>query len=260
MSKTIRLKPWFFASSALICFSAGAMATSPAPSVSMELIGPDSINSPNLGGFYTDPYTAIIGAAGQTKPVISGVVTQVICDDFQTDVSVDTPPWQATLTTLDSILSETSTSQVLKFDDGDSVAQQQFDYEVAAYLAIQITDTNQSTVGGQLAAGELSYALWAVFDPASDPTGPLADPDLSSSELSVIKTDLAAAETAVTDGWAPTGYTVDIYTPSPIGASQEYITVSVSAPEASTPILMAVDLLGLLTLVGFLRRRALRKA
>lgn len=258
MRKAIKLQPWLFASAAILCSFAGASGADPSDTVSMQLIGPPP--GPNMGGYYTAPYIAIIGAAGQTGTIgsdISGVVTPVICDDFQTGVSTETPAWQATVTNLNDILDEgNTTSQAVQFDTGASAAQQETDYGVAGYLAIEIFNTDQSTLQGQTTAEELSYAVWAVFDPASDPNGPLADPYLTTGQLSAIEQDLSAAETAVSQGWTPTGYNVDIYTPSPLGASQEYLSVSVAAPEAATPVLFAVDLLGLLALVRFFRRRA----
>jgi hypothetical protein len=252
MRKTINTKLFLFASSALICFTTCAVAGN---TVSMELIAPAP--GPNMAGVYTDPYTALIGAPGQTHATITGVVTSVICDDFQTDVSTQTPPWQATETDLETILTETTTNDVVKFDTSDTVAQQQQDYEVAAYLAIEITNTDQSTSAGQVVAGDLSFALWSVFDPPPDPTGPLSGNFISGTDLAQAETYLAEAKSAVSSGWTPGNYTVDIYTPSypsALSAAQEFLTVS--APEASTPILLAADMLGLLFLVKFLRKRA----
>jgi hypothetical protein len=255
MRKTIKTQSWLFASLALICLATGAMADT---TVSMELIGPPP--GPSLGGIYTDPYTAIIGAPGQTKQTINGVVTSVMCDDFTTDNSTVTPPWQATLTSLYSILNESSVNKVVKFDNGagSTVAQQQADYSVAAYLAIEITNTDQSTAGGQETAGQLSYALWNVFD-SSDPSGPLVGGFLTGTDLTMAQDDFTQAQQAVASGWTPGSYTVNIYTPSypsTLDAAQEFLTVS--APEASTPVLLAADLLGLLFLWRFLRKRASR--
>lgn len=257
IKKWIKLQPFVFAGIAILSFVNTASAATVTDTVSMQLIGPPP--GPNMAGYYTAPYIGIIGAPGQTGTIgsdINGVITPVICDDFQTDVSTETPAWQATVTTLNTILDEGSTtSQVVQFDTGDSAAQQETDYATAGYLAIEISNTDQTTLAGQTTAEELSYALWAVFDPASDPNGPLADPYFTSGELAAVESDLSAAETAVADGWTPAGYNVNIYTPSPLGASQEYLTVSVAAAEATTPVLLAVDLLGLLALVGFIRRR-----
>lgn len=262
MRKTIKLQPWLMASVAIFCSFAAASASTPDPdTVSMQLIGPPP--GPNMGGYYTAPYTAIIGAAGQTGTIgsdISGVVTPIICDDFQTDVTTETPAWQATVLNVEDILNEGSTtSTAVQWDTTASASQQETDYDVASYLAIEIFNTDQSTSEGQTTAEELSYALWAVFDPSSDPNGPLADPLLTSSELGGIESDLSVAENAVQNGWTPVGYNIDIYTPTPLGASQEYMTVSVAAPEAATPFLLMADLLGLVGMVSLLRRRTSKR-
>ena len=260
MQKMIKFRPWLFAGLAILCTFTAASADT--DDVSMQLIGPPP--GPVMGGFYTAPYIAIIGAPGQTGAVgsdINGVVTDVICDDFQTDVSTETPAWQATVTSLDTILDEGSTtSQVVQYDTSATAAQQETDYDVAGYLAVEIFNTNQSTSQGQTSAEELSFALWAVFDPSSDPNGPLADPYLSTAQLSAIEGDLSSAENAVENqGWTPSGYNINIYTPTPLGASQEYLSVSVAAPEAATPLVLGIDLLGLFAFLGFARRRAARR-
>jgi hypothetical protein len=252
--RKIKTQSWLFASLALICLATGAMAGT---TVSMQLIGPPP--GPSLGGIYTSPYIALIGPAGQTQTQgqINGVSTLVVCDDFQTDVSPVTPPWQAIETDLNTILSESTTSGVVKFDNSATVAQQQFDYQVAAYLALEILNTDQSTMPGQVTAGQLSFAMWAVFDPASDPNGPLSGNFVTGSDLAAAQNDLSAAQAAVSaPGFSLGNYNVNIFTSSPLNAAQEFITVT--APEASTPILMAADVLGLLLLVGFFRKRAAR--
>jgi hypothetical protein len=258
MRKTIKTQSWLFASLALICLATGAMADS---TVTMQLIGPPP--GPILGGVYTSPYTALIGPAGQTlgqgQTQINGVSTLVVCDDFQTNMSTVTPPWQAIDTNLNSILGEATTSGVVKFDNSATVAQQQFDYQVAAYLALEILNTDQSTTAGQVTAGQLSFAMWAVFDPPPDSTGPFSGQFVTGSDLAQAQADLSAAQAAVNaPGFTLGGYNVDIFTSNPLGAAQEFITVS--APEAATPILLAADVLGLLFFVGFLRKRTARKA
>jgi hypothetical protein len=250
MLKKIKKQLWLFPSLAVICFAASAFADT----VSMELIGPPP--GPILGGVYTSPYTALVGPAGQTKATITGVATQVICDDFQTDVSINTPPWQAVVTDLSTILNESTTSKVVKFDQTSTVQQQQFDYTVAAYLAIEIMNVDQSTTAGQVHAGELSFAMWGLFDPITDPAGPFSGHFVTGTNLTNAENDLKAAQAAVLNGWTPNTYLVTIYTASPLNASQEYL--SVRAPEAATPVLLAVDLLGILSLVAFLRKRKLQ--
>jgi hypothetical protein len=254
-------------SAALICFAPGAFAQI----YSMELTAPPP--GPSMGGVYISPYTALIGAPGQTVPVITGTSTPVICDDFTTEVSVNTAPWQALKTNLSALTGETTPDNNLKFDQGSGLAtaqQQIFDYTVAAYLAIQIMQAQ--ALGQTTKQGQLSFALWGLFDPTPpDPTGPLSGAWITGTtpgtNLFEAKKDLQDAKNAVTAGGgtpdfiASLGYSVDIYTPTPIanqGASQEYLTV-VAMPEPSSWAILGFDLLATIGLLRFVvRRRAAR--
>ena len=218
-----------------------ACATGAVGQVTMQLIAPPP--GPSLGGVYISPYTALI----------DGVPTTVICDDFTTEISTSTPPWSADVTNLASLSGETSPAP-LKFDTTDA-AQQVTGYDVAAYLAIQILQAQEAN--DVTAQGDLSFALWGVFDPtSSDPDGPLSGNWITGTDLTNATTDLGLAEAAVAGGWTPSDYSVTIYTPSPTSAAQEFLTVT--APEASTPVLLSVDLLGLALVIAFFRRRSLR--
>ncbi len=231
---------------ASLCFAGGALAQT----VSMELIAPP--NGPSMAGVYTSPYTALIGAAGQTTATISGTPTLVICDDFLTDVSTATPPWQATATNMSALAGESTASSAVKFDRTASAAKQITDYMTVAYLAEELMAIDQSTTAGQTTAGELSFAIWNVFDSFS----PLPTDYLNSAQRTQALNYLSLAQTAVA-GKSPTDFSnVTIYTPTPSGASQEYLTVT--TPEASTIALLAVDISGLAGLVFLLRRRFAR--
>src|SRR6266481_5274888 len=99
----------------------GLVGVAQATEVSMQLIGPTSctVAQPCLAGVYSSPYTALI----------DGTPTLIICDDFQTDVSIgDT--WTATKTNVASLVNGLSTD--VKFDTGNT-ATQQHDYAAAAW-------------------------------------------------------------------------------------------------------------------------------
>jgi hypothetical protein len=251
----------YVASVVVFCFAPVLFAQT----YSMELIAPPA--GAVMGGVYISPYTAIIGAPGQTVPVIGGVSTAVICDDFATEVSVNTPPWQAIQTNVASLQAETAPNNNLKFDQshsGDSAAQlaaqaaqQMFDYTVAAYLAIQIL--NAKSLGDTTKQGQLSFALWGLFD-AADPNGPLSGHWVTGTNLTKATQYLADAKTAVTNGGlTPSLYSnVNIYTPAPNqNASQEYITVSM--PEPSAWGLLGFDLLAVAGGLFFFTRRGRRR-
>jgi hypothetical protein len=146
---------------------------------------------------------------------------------------------------------------------------------------VEILDTKQSAPGGAEAAGDLSYAMWGLFDPSvfTDQNGvtcslPGGTGCLSLTDYDAAEADLQSAWTAVQNqGLTTTNFvgtvgnveSVTIYTYVP-GTScggatcppgpQEFI--SVTTPEVSTPGLLAVDVLGFMALVGFLRKRMAR--
>ena len=247
----------------ICCKTAGIAAT-------LQLLNPPNTGYTE-GGVYTSPYN--IG--------VDGTPTQLICDDFTTDISIG-ESWVTTATTLTTINSTTVAG--LKFDDssygpilggiGDVVQ----DYAIAAVLASQLLALPNTDSAN---AGALSFALWDVFDSTllgssyasmSDSYGPI-----TSAQWSAAFTDLTNAITVVdgviTGGSAAgtlnsaeliSGGSVNLsslgissltaYTPTPnAGVAQEFLRVT--TPEASTAVLLAVDLLGFMALVVFLRKR-----
>ncbi len=231
----------------LVAFSGGVFAD-----VTMALIGPPP--GPSLDGVYTSPYTALIGQGGlttlgQLEQSPSTTTTLVICDDFTTDVSTSTPPWQASVTSVGALSGASSALSTLKFDQSN-LAQQQADYTTAAYLAEELMGINQSTSQGQLTAGEISFAIWQVFDPS------LASSLQSESYYGAIENFYTQARASA--GSNPNAYAnVLVYTPSPNSASQEYLVVT---PEAPGLALLAIDLSGIGGLIFLLRKKVRRAA
>jgi len=226
-----------FSSLLLVCAAPYALATT----VNMTLTGPPP--GPSMGGVYTSPYTA----------TINGVSTYVICDDFLTDVSAGLS-WVATETSVADLQNETTPSTAVKFDHTTTAAQQKQDYVAAAYLAEELMNVDQSTQAGQTIAGELSFAIWGVFDPPA-----ISSTYLTPSELTAASNYKSQAYTA-TAGQSPINYAnVEIFTPTPNqNTSQEYLVVT--APEAPLPLVLAVDLSGFALFVLLLGKRMLRRA
>jgi hypothetical protein len=222
-----------------------------------------------LAGVYTSPY------GGQVNFPTSSIVP-VICDDFA-DESFTPEEWTAYVTSLSSLTSGTDTYLKWSKSTYDPSLSQTQAYDVAALLSIDILQSSS----GSTAQQDLSYALWALFDPlgnGASPSDPGAFGQLNNygdtSAISQATTDLNAAINDVVNTNSSalaelSNYKVTIYSyksgatcPDQTGGvcantpPQEFITVT--TPEASTPILLAVDLLGFIALVGFLRKRVSR--
>jgi hypothetical protein len=208
---------------AFLCFLPSAFAQ-PA---SMDLTG---VNGNSYDGVYTSPYYA----------TVNGVATTVICDDFETESYIG-ETWSANVTNVASVVAGTSTA---KF----SPAQ---DYDAVANLATQLLSIPASSEQAVI----LSFAIWDIFD-RSGVQAWLANPSNGGDPLGVSALALADANAALSASYTPGEYANVVIYSSTTGTPQEF--VSVTAPEASTPVLMAVDLLGFIALVGFLRKRVVR--
>jgi hypothetical protein len=233
----------------------------------------EAVQGPVMGNVYTSPYYGTVNSNPALVPII--------CDDFF-DESYLPETWTAYDTSLSGLATgnEKWTSGTVP---GSSTLNQSQAYTTAAYLAVEILDTNQSTSAGAEQAGDLSYAMWALFDPVvfTDQTngsgGSCTLPGgfgcLSTADYNAAVADLQSAWNAVqTMGLTPTNfdskmgveavtiYTYDSNAGLPTGCNgtcppppQEFI--SVTTPEATTPVLLAVDLFGFMALVVFLRKR-----
>jgi hypothetical protein len=213
-----------------------------------------------MGGVYTSPYGISING---------GAPVPLICDDFTTDISIG-ESWTAIPTTFAALEAGTNSPGTPKFSPATdpsvvpTLAAEIQDYAVTAVLAAELMSLpNQGTEQ----AGEISFALWDVFDPTllnsttSDPYGPL-----TTAELTAARAYLTGAESMVAG--ATSGGNVNlslisiggnsiegmtIYSPSPASSSQEFLSVSMAEP--SYPLVFGVDLLAMVGLIVVLRRR-----
>lgn len=199
-------------------------------------------------GVYVSPYQGTI-TEGST-PIYSGYM---ICDDFTDEASLF-DPWTATATNANDVTATGPGQDVLfsaGYDPFTSTAYSaQVAYDAVAWLAVQLVQP--SNLSSPTIQTNISFAIWDIMDNAT------TNPDGGAS------TEIADAFAAVAGGWQPGidgNPNVTVYTPDPIKrpgpqVSQEFLVVT--TPEASTLLLLAVDLLGFIGLVGFLRKRASR--
>jgi len=145
---------------------------------------------------------------------------------------------------------------------------------VAALLAEEILGVDQTTAAGQTEAGELSFALWGVFDSELLPENLAGLSTSSPDQLDGAKTDLANAQQEVTtnigdtSNYLSTFSNVTIYSEvnpatgntalvgkdgQGTGGPQEFIVVNM--PEPSSAAILGLDLLGVGGLLLFARRR-----
>ncbi|MBV6467123.1 MAG: hypothetical protein PGMFKBFP_02459 [Anaerolineales bacterium] len=175
-----------------------------------------------------------------------------ICDDFNTHSSIG-QTFNAVVTNVASLQGEVTPSTAVKFDHNNpadpasDAAKQQTDYATAAYLAIQLLGIDQSTAAGKTSAGLYSFALWSIFTPS-------ALTKLTPTEQAGVQNILNGLTSA---NLTPGAYgNVDIYTPSPQSASQEFIVVRTDEPGAVA--LLGFNILAVFSLVFFLRKRLIR--
>ncbi|MGB6451564.1 MAG: PEP-CTERM sorting domain-containing protein [Steroidobacteraceae bacterium] len=219
MTRTLRLP---LAVAALIA-TAPVFAT-PAP-YTLTLTGVG--DGANNGSVYYSPYVGNIKNAAGTI-IYSGYL---ICDDY-TDESYVNSAWGANETSAANLnggelfAGETYTL-------GTHVYDTQQMYDAVSYLANELLEpTNVTNSANQ---GNLSFAIWDIMD-STAPTS-----DGSSGSAAVVTSDIDAAFTQVSDGYV--GSNVEVYTPDPLHASQEFLVVNgPSVPEPSSLTLLALGL------------------
>ena len=235
---------WPLTTAILFCAASTAWA---AQTTTFTLTGVEQYQA-QMGGVYTSPYVATIGG-------VTGI--NVICDDFADDSYVP-ETWTTYVTSLPTV---TTSSPVKWTGSGYGSAvnyslSQSDAYATAAYLAIELLGTDQSTQAGRTIAGELSFAMWGLFDPN-------AYNSISGQTLTDSQADLKAAiqNHGLLSSYTNVSlYSYDAAAGLPVGCGgtcgtppQEFIVVNM--PEPPSLAVLAVDLMGVLGLVVFFRWR-----
>jgi len=229
-----------FAIMGILCCGGGAYAQT----ASMTLASP-GINI--MDGVYVDPYYA----------TINGATTLVICDDYADD-TYQNESWTANLYDISNVAQTRNTTKWAL-----TAAQQLQEYNEAAYLSTELMGAFQSN--NTIAAGELSFAVWGVFDPA-------AIPSLTNWNSTYGAAAQAYLNAAQTQTYTPGEFSnVQIYSPNtsdPItcpagdtcGATappQEFLVVH--TPEPPTPFVLGFDLLAVVASAFVWRRYLVRR-
>lgn len=194
-----------------------------------------------LGGAYIGPYVGTINT----------VTTPLICDDFFDDSYIP-ESWTADVYSISNFASDFGNSTSPSALTG---------YEEVAWLSQQLTDQSSGQATylacpvGDNCAGDIQYAIWAVFDPAA--LGEIGGTDLKNANAW-----LSAAQSQYSTG----NYSnVSIYTPDshysvtcggascPSAPPQEFIVVR--TPEPPVLAVLGIDLSAIGVLIFFFRRK-----
>jgi len=246
-----------------------------------------------MGGVYTSPYTINV----------NGVPELLICDDFTTDITLG-EQWPTSTTSMSTVDSSAVTDLKFNQSPGNSSIMGGpndvvYDYAVAAVLAADLMEipnigTSNENAQEAEAAGEISYAIWGIFDQtlwnsllangstgygSLTTSGPNSVPSTSQyymqGQVGGAEYYLALAESLV-NATNPTtnssgvvtsvdlndisvnGHPIEsllVYTPVvPPGPNAQEF-LQVSVPEPSSRGLLALDLLAAAGLIVALRRR-----
>jgi len=244
--KNLFRKYWLLTVAAVLLFA----SASSAQTVSMTITGVNPTGT-SLGGVFTDPY----------QGTVNGTPATIVCDDWADETYLP-ESWQANANNLASAGVSLSTLTPVKWDPllggktpGPDGTQQL--YNEVAYLVTELLATNDPTK-----QADISYALWQLTCSAPVATvGNLCSKsDLPFSKLT--GADLTNATNYLNDAlnitFTPGEYSnFTIYTPVAGSGTngttpQEFIVLT---PESSTVVMVGADMLGLLALAFFFRRR-----
>ena len=174
------------------------------------------------GGVYTSPYYATVGSL-QDVPIV--------CDDYSHEVYMG-ESWTASVSTF----ADLSQARFWQTSGGSQAADQAATlqlYDEAAYLFNELYLQPSQR-------GDISFALWAIFDPSQV--------ESSAGWDSNAAWWLASARTQTFTAGEFSNF--EVLTPIAPTSPQEYL---VRTPEPSTALLLGI---GLLAMVAFSRRKA----
>jgi len=256
---------WVLTAVAVLVFASASFAQT--TSVYLSGVGDSATAWNNGSGVYVDPYTATVGGVQNVS---------VICDDWANN-TYQNESWTANVTTVSSLsLSKQVSSLVPMWANSNGTSytftQGQL-YDALAYLGSQLL----ANANNPAAQTNYSFAIWELTN-AANLTGSVPITDSSSPSAFIASSGLQPAITSLivgalqvatsnnpfnAQGWeilTPiVGNSSDPITCNggncPVAPPQEFL---VYTPESSTVAMLGVDLLGVLALGFFFRRRSLQ--
>lgn len=249
-------KHWFLTAVVVLVFASASFAQT--TSVYLSGVGDGATVWNGSSGVYVDPYTATVGGA-------QGV--SVICDDWANN-TYQNESWTANVTLVSS-LGSSSVPMWGSSKTGSSYTFTQAQlYDALAYLGSQLLANPQNST----VQTEVSFAIWELTSNAnltgsvlptdtSNPTTFFTGSNYSGLQATVVQLITNALTVATgnnpynAQGWEILTPINGTSNPSSEGTPQEFL---VYTPEASTIVMLAADLLGVLALAFFFRRRTLQ--
>jgi len=224
---------------ALVVLLFGAAATASADGLTLTL---NNGGNYTMGGVFVGPYNFTgTTSGGQTMSL------QLICDDFQDDVSAG-EHWNAVTSTFPTL----SNVQFLVSGSPNTAG-----YQEVAWLAEQMF----ANIGNAQIVGQLQWAIWDVFDPGisnHDPYGVISAADQCAINGNGCTNTNSWLAQAVLNASTGNYLNLIIYTPVtgsqvPVsdGPPQEYFGDPPPMPEPGTLVLISG---GLFSLIGFRRK------
>jgi len=235
----------YFTIVAILAFVSASFAQT---TTSMTLNTPG--NGTTLGDVYVDPYTATVGG-------VSG--TTVICDDWSNNSYLG-ESWTAYQINAATVSNPSLGTPM--WGNNQSV------YNELAYLGSQllsIYNPTNPTAAQRIEQTELSFAIWQLTWNSATGENPQPLSYLSSvlggttsPEYQQTLADIQAAQNNSNysaAGWEILTPEAGTSNPAGDGLPQEFL---VYTPESSTMVLFGADMIGLLALAFFFRRRVLQ--
>jgi len=253
---TSSFRRFWLLTAAVVLVSASAAFGQQTVSMNLTGTGNNTIEWGSSFGVFVDPYTATVGGVPNTT---------VICDDWSNNSFVG-ESWTANVTNLTSVVGSSSPMF------GNNAAAQTL-YNEVAWLATDLLNNYSPTPSAAQQTTQIndSFAIWQLTYGANGTTQELPSPvSFGSINQTAVNTAKTNAANAVAGGWVGTDWeiltpnTSDPITctgsgcPSPnnattLGVPQEFL---VFTPEASTIVMFAAGVLGLLAMAFFFRRNA----